>query len=1275
MKKVIALVFLFALLLVLGCVEQPAKIGCCAKENATKDGKCALLNMTTSVLEDYYGKTHWCNLEEGNCNVTIGDRDYLVPICTDAELNECIDPNCTAMICGDFIFKPKISPGVVQTAGGEAAVDVPPEQEEEKARIGFYKAQCKFMKMDNKLASVMKSTDSAVNVFRFGVGGSFNEFERYRYLFPSSDKYCGLSIGVSEKETKIDRYMNYLGASDSSLYQPYNPLNMPDCIDDSKISTSDVIPLAYGPLVYPEEDKYTGLTNLKDRSEYNFEAYYEQLVPWLEDQPAWNDGPYFRIDRAFYRKGLSTAYAKTIFNQTVSRAPFECSLPTDCYSGTCSFDFYSRGVNIAVFGEEEREASADCNSFTDVSGNPIVVCSSLSSVGVGGEGEPSFTYAPVTVKMAKIKIEVDEYDAEDIGEVEDCEKPGNLWILGCIGDCTGKGGDHRCELRNEWCDFAGGWERDRYDKKFYDPDPYCSDRTNVLDYNISEQVVSRDFTIAKMPAGIRIERRQKKECTHFYGDNDETTEVDCPILEGETYPPAGGFVFFGTGRGGEAKVKWKDSGGNERTVVGYAFVNQLSDTMFLRGCPTGDYEIVEIGPPDGANWQRLMDAFALLFEERLNATQHELKGTVNDGELILSSIPWILAYKRIDNSPVYSGGRYTLSSMAAQKLRERNIFEFPEPQADGTSTQELDKHSVGGNDDTTYVSYLLLYPKNIILFYGPPQGSDVMGNCKLDKSTGLPALKQYGWCEPCTGSTLAYESVRNIGPYLPENETIISRGRDDPVTREECTHQFSFKLVQSGSEIFTRYYYPCIASWITDVEELNGYSTRTYPPATVLKERIGNYMKSGILPVINLADGSNWAPEDYEQNSLHYGFPFEDVFGEMGAAVVIVDTIDMYGVYTPEAATALLTEEKKNNISERARIVKSKCWRCIPAVEVWDPENNESLDALLSSMFSDPRLRMDIDMIAFWYRPFGTGYEHRYRGGETDDERADATVDDMLSFSKTILKYGKPSIITRFATSDKVGIWKSDNSAILFNKIVDRSGELANSGLIGIIYAPASGRTLSGTPEALVEGASGTGIKGEKFCNLQRAINRFLVPSPTMLLSQLPALESVNCTQCSSLDVISGKCSRICANGVECTVPEGADPSRVRCPPDTVVEPCRLCDETPGIYRCTFTFSNGTSETHDFASSLISSDAYMEVIGGLEPPNKCCIRGETGLKYSYGTTTIPITRAVPIVYPRSGRAEVDCGASNLFKLTEGSFCGKSIMQRENYKVTCEFIPS
>jgi|GEM_PF-1962207 len=1300
MKKAL-IVLAFTVLLFAGCFEKVAKVGCCAKANISEG--CMLLNMTTSELMDYRAATNGpCNDSAynttGHCNVTIGDKEYLVPICTDAELNECINPNCTAMVCGDFLFKPKIAPGVIVGSGDEGSVDVPPEQEEEDARIEFYKAQCKFLPMDNKLASVMKSTDSAINVFRFGVGYDFNEFEKYRYVFPISDRFCNVNPeGLGISSIRVDRYMNYIGASSAtSLYEPYDPERMMDCLNDIAGHAYDMPPFRYGLLDYPTDPECFWFESLLDGSEYNFELSCQRLKV-VDGSMQWSENPPSpRIDKGFYRKALSIAYADNIYSEEASRAPFECSIGTECYSGSCDKNFYSRAVNIMTSG---KEVTTDCHLGQDSYGADAIVCAPTTDADVdtAHRNPPDFDYASIPVKLAKIRIRVDSYPGSAFSEEPEIE--------GDYREDACEGGDNVCELMRAWRDFSGldlGEERD-------------GDSGGVLDYETGEQIISNDFSITMLPEDFGFEDRSPSECDLLA----LSSSGECPYITTEdVYPPAGGVVFFGSDE--SEKVFWNDAG-SDVEIIGYIIgpedsadlydywlVDRCSkryefeppltvaegndaftcfgDCMFvcnLAGDPAATGECsaycnseaelpcditgplveglpfredlirVEVGRPDGENWQKLMDAFEPLYQKRIEA----LQGTNwEDGcgkrmdapDLILSTIPWILEFKKKEGDK----GRF-LSSEAAQVLYGNNVFDIQGAERVDATPCNM-RYGKKHGDDVRY-NYWLLYSKYIWLIRKPPDNT--LGNCKVAETTGMPDMNTYGWCEPCSGATIAYQQILGSNyPYIPKYETVLSRRLSSAVTNEECEID--------GGEI------TCVAPWITDVQELNGEpdetgTPRITPSATMLKEKIGNYLKSGVLPVLDMSDVSNWELGDFTQ------YAFEDVYSDMGAVVVIVDSIDM----APEGRILGMDEYEgsvtRDRIAERTGIIKTRCWRCVPAVAIADAPDNESLDALLEDMFSDPRLRLDVDMVVLWYRPVFIESETRYPGS-TDEERAESTVNDMLSYSRAALKYGKPSLITNFGIGEGGPVWNADNSHILFNEIVDRSGEFANSGTIGIVYT-----YIRGDPDygGLVETSSDRGVKGERFCNFQKSVNRYLSPPPTTIFSATPSFPNMSCVNCTSLDYLMGECTLQCTNGEECIEPEGALPGTMRCPAQTIVEPCRLCNETPGTFRCVYTYADGSKETREFDSSLVSSDAYMDVVGGLEAPDKCCLLDSQGNHYSFNKQTFATTRSIPIVYPKSGNTNIDCGSGAMSELGfTSSFCGIDVVPVKNYKVSCTFIP-
>ena len=185
MRKDIALIILIALAAA-GCLTPVQKLGCCLKVNATQSPAVCEFYNTSSYLDQGPLPTISCDNLTG-CNVTIGGGDRVLPICTGDQIVSCIAPDCTALVCGDYAYKPRVAPGF--TSIDQAQGNAPPDLNNEGAALQFYKAQCRFLPLDSKLRQIMKNSKSQIDVFRIGAGGSFDEFDQYRYFFPISDKY------------------------------------------------------------------------------------------------------------------------------------------------------------------------------------------------------------------------------------------------------------------------------------------------------------------------------------------------------------------------------------------------------------------------------------------------------------------------------------------------------------------------------------------------------------------------------------------------------------------------------------------------------------------------------------------------------------------------------------------------------------------------------------------------------------------------------------------------------------------------------------------------------------------------------------------------------------------------------------------------------------------------------------------------------------------------------------------------------------------------------
>jgi hypothetical protein len=1318
-------VFLGILLVLSGCLQKTQKLGCCVKANATADGKCYLYNITNSTFVDLYSKTLDCNETlEGYCNVSVGEKitfieiDFggektdvpliqtktaLIPICSSDDLLKCIDQNCTVMVCGDFTYNPRIAPGVVSMDDAEEMV--PPETDEDAAQ-GFYNAQCKFYPMDSKLKARMSSANAMVNRFRFGIGGTFDEFDLYKNYFPMSDKYCAINpFG------KVDRFMNYIGG-DLSTFDPVDEITQ-NCINDSDILT---------PFTFGNSSKYPTEV-LPEKSSYKFTDHNKFLMNATdahkfskidENNP---DETYKELDRTWYRKNLATIYAEN-FYETLNRAPFECSMSgNDCMSGLCKNDFYSRAVSVAIDeGGNEIEVPTDCNSGTGPDGGTWVFCNPTTKVNIGtGNSAPKFTYAKVTVK------------------------PWQFFI-------------HPSILKKQHL-MDGTMDEDFNDT--FDHFYFCKTYTGGTHSNCP-RFSKNWYEISTLPDSLVWTREKEKDCEDHGGSGDNT--VWCPPeLTGKKYPPAAQIAFFG-----RDDIRFRD-----KKIIGYAVIDpeEFEKTLFAKNCkifegstvpyewyPGTTYETAtdqeketackndciskcgsgktqncttycyeeqildqESDSPciftetyddysnphferivfDPSNWtqtrkefEELAIAFNPIYEDRLRylAAQDWHKGDNTD--VAWSTMFWLPAYTGVAypqdwafydlNDPIYKP--YYLSGAGVAHAYDNNIYDLDTPDALVPTAGALLSGTVGHPNRFPEYRYYSLFPRQIYLLKSKTiAGREMIGSCEVLRDS--LNVKQFGWCESCTVNTLAYQKITTKkNPYIPFSEAQAGSSDDESL----CTYKHKRDWTKGGIDL---YWTKCYAPGISDLDDYNDQDTtitgspRTEPEASLMKERLEKYLKSGIMPVLDITDDSNWdltspwvTGTDYEivlagnppipvpvikESNKFTEYDFKRLLGNNGAMVVIVDMMELESV----------TAADRERVLNRTKLIRSYCWRCLTAVDIPAPDN-QSFETKVTQLFVDPRMKMNVDILTHSYVTSKIPYDTE----ATDQENAQAVLDNMASYGRiSIQKSSKPVLFSRFNVPDLYP-WDESNHEVLFRKIIEDEGELVKAGVIGVIYSPGhQSSSVLLLNEELVDVDNGIGVKTPKFCALEKATSLLASSPPRAQFARSTSISSVNCTLCTSLDKALGQCDTQCDNGIECTVPNGGVKDNYRCPADTVLDTCKLCNATFGSFLCNKTYTNGTIKKLAYSSVDVSTDMYGDVIGGLEKPNKCCLRDARGTNYTYVKKLIANVVNAPIVYPKSGDPNTDCGiSSSTGILTGGQFCGVKLPVQD-YDIKCSFV--
>lgn len=1217
--------FLLALVfLVAGCMQPVVDLGCCMRENASKG--CVLYNTTDFTTHpEFLSKTIGpCDSNDtqyntsGHCKVSIDSKEYLVPICTQNQIVPCIGGNCTAMVCGDFKYKPRAPPSF--TTPDDAKGAIPPDLDTETVQQ-FYKAQCRFLPMDAKLRQIMKNSNSQINVFRFGVGGSFDEFDNYRYYFPLSDKFCGSLNGVSIK----DRYQNYISA-DGKIYDPEKITE--NCIDDS----SNLIQTPYG-----FSDEKDILKVLPTKSGYKFanfiisSKYIDRLdVSFDKNFSAWaKDGPgfssyYKSIDESFYKTALPAVYGLTSGKSTA--ANFECdSSLQQCYSGKCDISSYSRSTFI--YNPDPNTAldvQTLCFPVSDSGGAGYIICPPLKSIPTSSDPfkPPIPEYAGVTVyPVLETILNPPKSDYQELTEKKN---------------------------------YLSDWDGANV--------PYFSGNLLFKGY-----ASSGPTKITKLPDHMTFDYISKKDCKSSYGDTKSEDKAYCVTdfsTSSQSAPPAASVVFFGKPARQTATYTIDVATKFETDVIiGYAVVSKedFKSLPVVKNCGITDNDVIYINPTLSTDPQlgdnrlnQLRKTFRPLYEQILDSYISE--GNFEDDcgdqmahyDAMMSAMPWILNVNKLGGRAQNSKFEFDsesnlLNSRTYDLYRTKNPYQEETVQTKTpTSCNLRQRYRDGWSSMGSAIS------NNLVLFKYTP-GSNKIGKCIVDESTYLPKLRTYGWCQSCTSSTLAYQNISasKSNPYAPilKSSLTFEKGSFFPTFsdfRTLCTYSFRNKypnLINCENPTI-----PDLKDFGSNLGKLG--SPRTEPNAAILKERAVTYMKSGILPVFDLSDSTNWNKLSPYDNRNYDKYDFENLIGNLGASVTIIDRIS-------ESNFDL------SRLEQRSSLVRQVCRGCLIAIHVNSPKNNATFQALLKQVLSDPLINYNVDVISFDYSISD------HPENLNDPKKAS---EQIQSFSRAALQsFSKPSLLVGLSVGNVPTYTKKDYQN-LFDAITLDQGNLVKSGLFGIIYSP-----VTDAEKGLVTlDSDGFSTRTPKFCAIEKSLQRMTSSSSTSIFTKVAAKPSIECEKCTASDISQLNCgasAMICADGSKCSLPSGLSQNDAKCPADTVGANCPLCSDLSGKFECTFDYSNGSSSTINGNLKDIDSETYLDILGGLDKPNKCCI-GTKDSKYTFTKKvyTNPVNK--PIVFPKDGNNETDCGfGSTQDAAALSGFCGIPLPLKD-YDVKC-----
>ena len=1127
MRRLVIFFIVFLILFIFGCtVEKPIEkppaqeLNCCNRTIAEKVGNCSIVNLTEKLT--YFSAPGSCDLANNVCNITIVQKiglqmkteNITVPICTGEVKRTCVEANCSAMVCGDFIYRPRLPQAMPTEEEIKAGAALPMTSEEDTGALSLYKADCRFLPMDENLSKILERTGSLVNSFRFGIGSDrlyFEDYEKYKYLFPPSDMFC-----TQNPQGKIDRYPNYLDMKMIPL--AYSPRSTDFKDPTTYISKHECIPYTGGSL-NPEETK--------EKYPFLYSDKPDNTTP-----NGYRTTPDGNFDTSFYARALTAQFADLMFNKN-QKAPFECT-GADCMSGYCNKQTYHRSLIVKNDGSK---VPVEC--YSDMrGGRKVVACAVLQA------NKSSVVYRPEIPgkdfwwdKNTNNIIARNYYQPISIfGQTMDAQnrtKPIIISDTDTAAKCT-KTGDGNCFMDP----LQENWNTKKYTElvlgntviKDNDKDTVCGkkyteDSNYIRKYNgvamftrtmlvaggiyrleqtlrgftcegssagpygigyeiYANEVQEKMGDVAIVPNNFEIEKNYigpQEECREGYIKRFDyfANKYFCykaTILHwGLDFPPAATIYFFNMP---VSKIGGKD-------IIGYGTgnPNENGGNDFIQKCNMTegkDYTVIQVGNTNWLDEKHLMLmqlANALLMDNLKelepvffeNKSDEERQG-MSIEYLEVASIPWLLAIKTNPQLVLLTKPEYKI-------LDKNNVLGLKK----GGYTQIRDVTDLmyirsGMGEDRKYVE--LVGSRYIYVIHS-------LGDCKVEEGTvGLPKLEEYGWCEPCTYTTMAYGSAPKPQGTQQEEQTVIEH-----------------------------------------------------------HDMLVNYLKNGILPIVDVREAANYvnmADCSIGSNGelicqqagylLNYYALLEKLFKDNKAPYGIGPVITIVGSsrekYAAEPHAAI----------EQASPVKQMCQKCLTAIPFFASADSYASDIyggneFVPTNYVDMEVQnamkkiwttkengveaknvLDAAVIFFPIDEVMSDYAKQSDwNSRTAKEKADIVVDRMFNYAWSINSAANktvPVVIIFSLKQNSTNGWPAFSSkddeiqtqnkrrfyADFFSNIYLSRDKLRKAGVIGLVYAPFS-TYGSRESQGIIPGSGVVtkyGSYGDNFCAFQEGTYDFV---------------------------------------------------------------------------------------------------------------------------------------------------------------------------------------
>jgi hypothetical protein len=1136
-----AALVLAAFVLLAGCSTQYKD--CCQRAYAVNvidgtnfagGGNCVLLN-GTNISHQSISISTVCQNETGPdwvnaCNVTYPGsnppKSELIPVCTDSIPSICVQENCTAMICGKWRYDqtPSANRQDVEGAAASAGSQSLETRARNSATEGLYQAVCKFEPLTRRTANTIKRAKGALwlNAFRFGIGDSFGEFERYRTLFPTSDAICA-SEPQDPDHPKVDRYMNYYTFTPSNWCGQTNPpvtywtctgagsgnytsqaLCLLDCWPNSANPTGACGSAVWNGYAYicPAAGQY-----------YNSNILCKSLCPRFNADVCPNT--------AFSATALpflnpATAYYKIA--DTVYRSGIDCQRPDP---GHCNW--YWDGGNGITYED---------SGATTYSNTP-----------------PENTFEGVS-NLDYEKVLRAQYQNEMLD--------GTLLPNGN----RKAGAPFECEVSQD-C-LSGYCNKDTYSRYA------CLNASDTPNF------------IKEIDCGCYPDETENVvKCTGTYRWNFLHTEQDAHNRN--CNPCYADYNIVPEDMKFESNTQIIGNGSRRYYVV----PRDVSKPINMDPSDPLTYNPIDVP---------LIDNCKLREAAWINYFWGQMSGFPPGSDYAIRRCCF-----HSDGGGI--GGEV------------KNCY--PDKYNGVTGSCDID------TDYNLYAGELYI-------------NATSLNKCLLDRTVNPsfgPELRQHGWCEACTYSTLAVQKISNVGEYCPGFKVLYDENNDiQAVKRYGYLDQVGQCRVEGEER--SAICYNDLGEYFNNACIRTGWWPYIDPSYYYLKEKIDPYLKSGVMPILD--DGAG---------SVHYDaitskwIATQPQFGDSGAIIHVMASDSEAGdatIINWNGFNGAMREYYRN----KAYAIKKACPQCLIAITT---DGNDL--ANIRSFFGPIQLNP---------------YEE-----PANDPHADAV--DVILAKWTYPQYASETPEQSLHNRTEYGralLFEFKKPVIFWNWTLGVNAE-DNKKLIGLVFTEQRDLTNAGVLGAVLQGVTDSGgnynLQGQPyFCALHANSSKVLgVTDKTLFTKVAGSPDKCHCEKCTLQELSRGLCGRqalLTLSGVECSRPEdvpvlgwnAALKLSYKAPRNCFeAASCRMCSTMPAATSATCRIETADSLYRQAFVVHLLDENNREIIASLPPAMRCCLNSTDAqnntVNYTYVPTSGRMRNNELDIYPTRGEEGMECG--------------------------------